>query len=271
LSVRLGFTVAELATVGSAPGGLKMGLRRVVEADWLQRDFDRTERVAAFGRHPDAVHVLPEAEPAVRELATLLGVDGGLRACAAACWEDLCLLLPGPDGAPVFVAGAVAFPTDWRLAEKIGLPLTAVHAPIHGYADKLAHGVDHFMTSLLPGQIFGRANWFVVPTDAWAYLPEDDPAERFAHVTPANAGRMLFVRCERQTLRRLPGTGAVLFTIGVHLARLDGLPDEVAHGIARAVSAVPPGERERRAAPHYADALAGYACGLAGGTAWEAG
>ena len=58
----------------------------------------------------------------------------------------------------------------------------------------------------------------------WRYLP-DDPAARFAHVSAANAGETLFVRCERQTLRRLPETGAVLFTIGIAVAPLARLPD----------------------------------------------
>lgn len=267
----LGFSVAELAPVGSAPGGLKMGLRRLREADWLQRDFDRSARAAVFDAYPDATLVLPEAEAAGRETAALVGAEGGLGEAARATWEDLCLLLPGDGGAHRLVAGAVGFPTDWRLGEKLGLPLGEVHAPIHGYAEKLADGVDHFMATLAPGPIFGRANWFVVPSADWRYLPEDDPAERFAHVTAENAGSTLFIRCERQTLRRLPESGAVLFTIGINVARLDSLPGDVVAGIARAVTAAPPGERERRAAPFYASALASYACGLAGGTARRAG
>lgn len=270
MSAALGFTVAELAPIGSAPGGLKMGLRRVPEDHWLQPDFDRTVRASVFDTYPDAVWLLPEAEPAIHELAAMLGVPGGLAKAARATWEDLCLLLPGPDGVHRLVAGAVGFPTDWRLGEKMGLPLTEVHAPIHGYAEKLADGVDHFFATLAPGPIFGRANWFVVPTSDWCYLPDGDPAERFAHVTSDNAGRTLFVRCERQTLRRLPESGAVLFTIGIHVARLDSLPPAVAQGVARAATVVPPGERERRAAPFYADALAAYACGLPDGAARSA-
>ena len=125
----------------------------------------------------------------------------------------------------------------------------------------------HFVATLAPGSIFGRANWFVVPSADWRYLPRDDSAERFAHVTPENAGSTLFVRCERQTLRRLAGSGAVLFTIGVHVARLDALPPTVVRGVAAAAAATLPGERERRAAPYYAPALAAYACGLPGGAA----
>lgn len=263
----LGFSVAELAPIGSAPGGLKMGLRTVPESAWLQRDFDRSARKAVFDTHPDALLILPEAETAGVEAAAIIGVAGGLADAARARWEDLCVLLPGEDGAHVLVGGAVGFPTDWVLADKIGLPLTAVHAPIHGYAERLAGGVDHFFRMLVPGPILGRANWFVVPTADWRYMPGDDPAERFAHVTADNAGETLFVRCERQTLRRLPKSGAVLFTIGIAVEPLSALTDAVVAGIARALAETGSGEHERRGGPHYAAALAAYACGRASGAA----
>ena len=51
----------------------------------------------------------------------------------------------------------------------------------------------------------------------------EPPEQAFAHVTPENAGEMLFVRSERQTLRKLPATGAVVFTIGVYVAPLGSL------------------------------------------------
>lgn len=236
-----------------------MGLRRLGELEWLQPEPDLDACAAAFDTYPDAVRTLAGSEAAGREVAAMLGVGGGLSEAARVCWEDLCLLLPDSDGGHRLVAGAIAFPTDWRLGEKMGLPLTAIHAPIHGYAEQLAAGVDHFVRTLRPGPIWGRANWFVVPSAAWRYLPDDDPAERFAHVTGDNAGRTLFVRCERQTLRRLPETGAVLFTIGIHVARLDSLGLDAVARVARSVAAVQAGEHERRAAPFYAGALHGYA------------
>lgn len=255
----LGFTVERLVWAGRGGAALRMGLSRVAEGDWLQADPDLAARAAAFDTHPDAVIVTPVAEAAGHEVAAMLGVAGGLEEAARACWEDLCIVQQ-VDGEPMLTAGAVAFPTDWRLQEKIGLPLAAVHAPIHGYAEQLSAGVDHFIATLQPGAIFGRANWFVVADPAWRYLP-DDPAVRFAHVTAENAGDTLFVRCERQTLRRLPETGAVLFTIGVAVAPLGSLSRAAVAKIAGGVAAQSAGEHARRAAPFYGAALAGYAAG----------
>lgn len=255
----LGFSVEQLVPRARGGGPLRMGLVRLTEGEWLQPDFDRQARADAFDRWPDSVAVLPEGEAAAREAATMIGSAGSLGDAARMVWEDLCVLTPYHDRRYRLVGGAVAFPTDWRLVDKLGLALTDVHAPIHGYAEQLAEGVDHFMATLAPGAIFGRANWFVVPDDAMRWMPEDDPARRFAHVNADNAGETLFVRCERQTLQRLPLTGAILFTIGVHIARLSDLSAAIVARVGTAVASTGKGEHERRAAPHYADALAAYA------------
>jgi len=261
--MRLGFTVPELLRAGRGGGALRMGLRRVAEADWLWPDFDRAARASAFAAHPEAVREQAGAAAAVRELAAMLGVEGGLAEMARSHWEDICILQSEGEDAPYrLTAAAVAFPTDWRLGEKMGQGLAAIHAPIHGYAEQLAAGVDHFFNILPPGEIFGRANWFIVADDAWRYLPQGDPATRFAHVTAANAGETLFVRCERQTLRRLPETRAMVFTIGVALAPLGTLAPDLVHRLADAVPTLPEGERRRRHVAGYAGPLRGFADGL---------
>lgn len=257
---RLGFSVGTLLPRTRGGGVLKMGLVRLDECDWLQPDPDTALRAAAFAAHPEAVQVLPEAEEPASELAAMLGVEGGLAGAARAHWEDMCLLTRREgEAAYRLTGGAVAFPTDWRLEDKIGRSLTDVHEPIHGYRKQLSAGVDNFMKGLAPGVVYGRANWFIVSCDALRYLPEDPPEERFAHVTPANAGETLIVRSERQTLRRLPETGAIVFTIGVHLAPLGSLSDENVARLAAAASSIGAGESERRSAPQYAAALLAYA------------
>lgn len=267
-SPRLGFSVETLLPRARGGGMLKMGLVRLDEYDWLQPNPDTASRATAFAAHPDAVQVLPEAEDAARELAAMLGVAGGLSGAARAHWEDMCLLTRHEGEAAYRLTGAaIAFPTDWRLQEKIGRSLPAVHEPIHGYREQLSAGVDNFMNGLAPGQIFGRANWFVVAGKALRYLPADPPQERFAHVTPGNAGETLIVRSERQTVRRLPETGAIVFTIGVYLAPLGSLSVENVARLAAAAATVGEGESARRSAPHYAAALRAYARSRSQGTA----
>lgn len=257
----LGFTAEALATPARGSGALRMGLSRLGEGDWLWPSFDAGARAQVFAASPESVAILPGAETAAAEAAAL--VSGGrhdtLAGAAAAGWEDLCVLQPDEQGQYRLTAAAVGFPTDWDLGEKMGRGLTAIHAPIHGYAEQLASGVDHFFANLPVGQIFGRSNWFVAPTDLWRYLPQDDPALRFAHVHADNAGETLFLRCERQTLRRLPGSGAVLFTIGIAISPFHALSAELVARIADNLAALRSGEHERRAAPHYTGVLAAYA------------
>ena len=252
----LGFGVNALLPRARGGGPLRMGLTALREEEWLQPDPDLALRGSAFDAHPESVQLTVGADAPGAELAAMLGVGGGLEGAARSAWEDMCLLTPDPaSGIYRLVGAAVAFPTDWHPADKIGLPLGALHAPIHGYAKQLASGVDHFMASLKPGRIFGRCNWFVSPTDALRWIETEPPERSFAHVTGENAGETLFVRSERQTLRRLPETGAILFTIGVYVTPFGALTDDNAALLANAVATIPPEEAHRRGASCFARQL----------------
>ena len=137
--------------------------------------------------------------------------------------------------------------------------LRALHAPIQGYEEQLATGVDRFMEKLRPGPIYGRANWFIAATGDRRWLADRPPHEAFAHVTPENAGETLFVRSERQTLRRLPETGAILFTIGIYVEPLEKLRPANIAMLAEAAQTLVVGEGDRRGAPAYAHSLIAYA------------
>jgi len=255
----LGFSVETLLPAARVSGPLRMGLVRLAENEWLAAEPDLGPRAEAFDAHPESVQVLTAAQDAEAELAAMLGAEGRLEQIARAHWEDFCLLSRDDQGRWVLTGAAVAFPTDWHLADKIGKPMLAVHEPIDGYAEQLAGAVDKFMDGLRSPHIFGRTNAFVMASDDWRYLPADDPATRFAHVTAENAGETLFVRCERETLRRLPRSGAIVFTIGIHVASLGSLSDAGVSRIAQSIDGFGEGEGARRAAPHYAKALAAYA------------
>lgn len=256
----LGLCVDRLLPKARGGGQLRMGLVKLEEREWLQPGPDLAARAAGFAEWPDGVQLTPEVDAPGRELAAMLGVEGTLPEAALACHEDLCLLTPRP-GEEVYrlIGAAVAWPSDWNPAEKIGLPLRALHAPIAGYEEQLATGVDRFMETLKPGPIYGRCNWFIAATGNRRWLPDGPPQEAFAHVTPANAGETLFVRSERQTLRRLPQTGAILFTIGIYVEPLGSLSPENIAMLAQAVQTLVSGEGDRRGAPVYADSLVAFA------------
>lgn len=145
------------------------------------------------------------------------GIDP-LEAAGRLVQEDLCVITPGPEG-PVLGAAILCFPTGWRLADKLGRPLAAVHGPVPGYARRLARPVDRLIAGLRPGRMVERVNWSLVD-DPDLFQPggqgRTGPADP---VTAATAGAALFLRTERQTLTKLQG-GSVLFAIRVRMHTL---------------------------------------------------
>jgi hypothetical protein len=154
--------------------------------------------------------------------------------------EDLCIVQHGDDG-PMFTAAILCFPTRWRLHEKLGKPLALVHGPVPFYSERLAAPVDRFMARVKPGHIASRLNWSVLEDPAMFQPTRTWSEQGNAAITQDNAGDSLYLRVERQTLRRLPLSGAILFGIRVHcypLARAITTPAAAAR-LAASVRALP--------------------------------
>jgi len=170
--------------------------------------------------------------------------------------EDLCLIQDSAEG-PLFTAGVLCFPSRWRLTEKIGKPLLAVHGPVPMYADRLAAPVNRFMRNLKPGWIAARLNWSVLDDPALFQPGGKWRVAGNAEITADNAGSRIFLRVERQTLRRLPISGAVLFGIRVHVYPLAQVIDrhERANALADAVRALPPDIQRYKSLLPFREAL----------------
>ena len=232
------------------PPWLTMGTRGLEPSAWLLPDDDRASDLAEKARllaerHAEVFAALdrPEVLAASQDVlalvveATGLEADRSLHPLDAAgrlVQEDLCLLVLR-DGAPHLDAASLCFPSYWRLADKLGRPLAEVHEPVAHYADELAAKVDRFLQRLPADRPVWRRNWSI-HDDPTYFLPDPTPPRT---VEPP-AG--LWLRSERQTLRRLTTPGVVLFTIRtqqVPLATLAARPD-VAHRMATAIDAWSP-------------------------------
>ncbi len=138
--------------------------------------------------------------------------------------EDL-LVLAG-DG-PALVAGQLCFGNVWSLEEKMGLPFWEIHAPITPIVEPMMRAAQQVMNRLPAGKPVWRLNWSIKASDQLDMTTRRVPdlnrelAELLPALTPDNAGEHLYVRIERQTLTRLPRSGAVLFGLHTYQNRLD--------------------------------------------------
>src|SRR4051812_43352202 len=154
-----------------------MGTRALPASGWLVRDSDAPVQLARKrglldgDHHHDVVAAaLPGSDTAAREAAELVADACGaplnrvdrppLEAAAVLVQEDLCVL-DRSDGRWLLVAGVVAFPSMWRLQDKLGLPVAAIHDPVPFYASELAERVDRFLDRLRSDSSVWRRNWFV--------------------------------------------------------------------------------------------------------------
>jgi hypothetical protein len=107
-------------------------------------------------------------------------------------------------------AACVCFPSRWNLANKIGTTLDEIHGPVPGYNDELAHPTNALFDRLRPDRPFWRLNWTLLNSPA-LFQPASPPR-------PAvGTEDEWYFRVERQTLRALARTGAVVFTIRTYV------------------------------------------------------
>lgn len=168
-----------------------------------------------------------------------VALDGApLETLGAMTAEDWCLLLPdAASGEHRLVAAVLCFPSRWSLAEKIGRPLTAIHAPVPDYDAGLAARVNRVFAALAPGRPLWRVNW-LVHARAELFLPLR-AGEKGAPV-PVGPETPLYLRTERQTLSRLPGTGAIAFGIKTSVTPLGRLTGAQAAALARELARLDP-------------------------------
>ncbi len=229
---------------------LKLGLRARDEADWLPygdlfndhlaRDRQRAYKAQLLtNKHDEVFAALPGTAAAGREvlemvqshLAQFHDIKSAdphpndhlhpLDMAARLLPEDLLLLEPrrrdrggaGGDFNWYLVAASLCFPAHWILAEKMNRALAAIHAPVPDYREQLETPMDRFFTNMKIGPISGRMNWSLQLGDE---LFSPQRSTRKAALGDL-ANENIFLRVENQTLRKLPKTGLVLFTIRTHM------------------------------------------------------
>lgn len=152
--------------------------------------------------------------------------------CSLWVADDL-LLMQEIGGIYRLTAASLCSPSDWRLEDKIGRSLASIHHPIPGFEQTLTPKVGRFLRHVRSDHPAIRWNWSLQATDALCARPP--------RVDSVAADTPLFYRCERQCLKRLPHSGAVVFSIRVYLHALDTLHniDGALPALFRAIATTP--------------------------------
>ena len=220
------------------PFRLNMGLRSLEDVLWIEGGNDLhqqiQERVALAEESREVVYQeLPGYRPAIEELASriaknlsdfhhklyevteetitylpesitveLSALDVLLK-LASIIGEDL-VVLSREENEWKIVAGAVLFPSRWKLSEKIGKGMDAVHTPVPGFAEALAPYMTATFDKITADRPVWRKNWSLHST------PDlHQPTSIHAPATPEN----YWWRTERQTLTRAACGEFIYFTI----------------------------------------------------------
>ncbi|MDO1581990.1 heme-dependent oxidative N-demethylase family protein [Rhizobium oryzicola] len=136
--------------------------------------------------------------------------------------NDLVIMRRGDNGWRI-AAAFVAFPSSWSLEEKFGRVMDEVHADVPGFegGSRNAELINRMFDRLQPDRSVKRLNWSINWSEAlFSPKPKSD------RVVPDIPAAESFIRVERQTLRKLPQTGDILFTIRIYMDPIAALARE---------------------------------------------
>ncbi|KAF2687239.1 hypothetical protein K458DRAFT_188012 [Lentithecium fluviatile CBS 122367] len=172
-----------------------------------------------------------------RETLSLHPTSGASALQTLGEWIDLDLLLllpiqvPGPDqGKYRLEAFNTCFPSGFNTRSKLGLKLADIHTPVPSYAAKLGKSMDRFFASVPVGKLVKRHNWSITTNSvlfnlSGNHMSEDEVTAKAESWDDVDLTQTV-LRCERQTLHRLPKTGAILFAFKTYQYPIRDLRDE---------------------------------------------
>jgi len=225
------------------PFTVGMGLRALDITQWLEIDQnyfpDIQQKQELYSKHPNQVFAtMPEGlagsietlELATEHLAQVFPelqtqpVDPAshpLHSASLLVQEDLCVM-SSLSGQWKLTAASVCFPSRWDLTEKIGASLREIHAPVPHYEERIGQATDTMFDKFEVERPVWRINWTILdnpdlfqPKSIHREIDRDLSLEEFA--------QKIYFRIERQTLRVMPKSGDVLFTIRTYVDSLSSI------------------------------------------------
>jgi hypothetical protein len=181
------------------------------------------QAVLASGRSRLAVPGF-DPQPALDAIAARARVEGlPLTQPLELAFEEDFAVLDGRDATLPWLC--VCVPSHWAPEQKLGLPFTAVHAPVADNQALLA-AARHLVQLATSGERFERFVWTVTPSGGYDQHPGRRPRAPWPlDADPALFAAQCFLRHERQTFFPVEGTTQAVFTIRV---MLQPLPEAIA-------------------------------------------
>ena len=174
---------------------------------------------ALYGRDGDGIAIKPTGRTYARADYAARPLE-----LAARLVQDDLVLMHKENGEHRLIAAALCFPSSWSLAEKFGKPMADIHGPVPGFGrgGRTAERIERVFSNLKPDQPVQRFNWSLYDSPDLFY-PERSHTKSglFDEAGTPN----IWLRVERQTLRRMPVSGAILFTIKICVDPLGALRD----------------------------------------------
>lgn len=250
------------ATPGFQVGLQPISPREWLLFDSDYADFMRAKRQRLSSSSELFYRALPDSLGAQRELrrmvidhlleehATLFSITNGTLRCAAGnhSWnlndesieplrqlsdfvqEDF-MLVEELDGRQTITAASNAYSSSGRLVASVGRNVRWAHEPVPDLTTTQGSRIDRILASVHVDAPCARFNWQLTPL-ASIFFPPDPRSANNAVLNavsaqlakdPSLAPSLLHMRVERQTLRRLPESGAVAFSIHTYSDPLSSL------------------------------------------------
>lgn len=180
-------------------------------------------------------------------------IEDPMQMAARMVQDDLAIMFEKSDGQYYLLAGSILLAGFWRLEDKFGMPLSEIHTSgdVPGFREKLEKGMMNFFRRVQPNGPVQRVcppeltshgylhiltprqnNYFIQVDDelAWSSsIGDEDGAEGTVGWFTAEKNKAIkhhYFRSERQTLRRLPRSGGVVFTIRTYFHPITEICEE---------------------------------------------
>jgi hypothetical protein len=127
-------------------------------------------------------------------------------------WEPDYLLLKCDAGGRIrLCGGCLCFPSSWRLGDKVGKWIEAIHEVVPGLNQSIGTGIQKFLAGLKPDVAWLRHNWGLARTPELNQHPDRNLPRLDAAISEGE----VWVRVEHQALVSLPRSSGILFGIRI--------------------------------------------------------